>query len=183
MATIFHQTPLEVAQGDTCKAPNLAYPNAITRYTSGIYLRRMLTHLVWPSDACQRVFRQQRFVVPDAAFLTAIMARWRGRRAPYRAQMGELTVILSMTSSYMLLSMEYPILLNILCLVKKLSLDSKVCCLCFPNDYVVMFDVMFDVMCLLMFDVLLYSTSSIFSISGWDSLHPLYLSFSSSMCH
>lgn len=28
--TIFHQTPLEVAQGDTCKAPNLAYPNAIT---------------------------------------------------------------------------------------------------------------------------------------------------------
>ena len=84
----------------TCKAPKLAYPNAITRYTSGIHLHRRLTHLVWPSDACQRVFRQQRSVVPEAAFLTAIMARWRVRRAPYRAQMCELTVILSIVVFY-----------------------------------------------------------------------------------
>ena len=33
-----------------------------------------------------------------------------------------------------MLSMEYPKMLNSLCLVKKLSLDSKVCCMCFPND-------------------------------------------------
>ena len=99
-AIIFHQTPLEVAQGDTCKAPNLAYPNVITRYISGIHLHHRLTHLVWPSDACQRVCRQQRSVVPEAAFLTAIMARWRVRRAPYRAQMCELTVILSIVVFY-----------------------------------------------------------------------------------
>ena len=34
-----------------------------------------------------------------------------------------------------MLSTGYPKIFNSLCLVKKLSLDSKVCCLCFPNDY------------------------------------------------
>ena len=34
-----------------------------------------------------------------------------------------------------MLSTGYPKIFNSLCLVKKLSLDSRVCCLCFPNDY------------------------------------------------
>ena len=54
-AIIFHQPPLEVAWGGTCKIPIKSFLDPVSRYIAGIHLHRRLICLICIKGAAQSI--------------------------------------------------------------------------------------------------------------------------------